>query len=148
LLKKILIVTLQIIVAGIIIPAVAFITMSFENRNNDGPSILFPGGELISGELYFGPEPDWGFTNEVSTIHLQLDDPLSSRLIGSKRVMARSISHRTIWAPGWVGAGNTGQYRHTRVTDSQLFVSTEFVMSGNSLEFFTALYWKASSIRK
>tara|TARA_B100000795_G_scaffold229890_1_gene187118 strand:- start:2416 stop:2955 length:540 start_codon:yes stop_codon:yes gene_type:complete len=81
LLKKILIVTLQIIVAGIIIPAVALITMSFENRNNDGPSILFPGGELISGELYFGPEPDWGFTNEVSTIHLQLDDPLSSRLI-------------------------------------------------------------------
>ena len=81
LLKKILIVTFQIIVAMITIPAVALATMSFENRNNDGPSILFPGGELVSGELYSGPEPDWGFTNEVSTVHLQLDDPLSSRLI-------------------------------------------------------------------
>lgn len=63
------------------IPAVALATMSFENRNNDGPSILFPGGELVSGELYSGAEPDWSFTDDVETIHLQLDDPLSSRLI-------------------------------------------------------------------
>lgn len=79
--RKILVVALQIIVAMITIPAVALATMSFENRNNDGPSIVFPGGELVSGELYSGPEPDWSFTNEVSTIHLQLDNPLSSRLI-------------------------------------------------------------------
>jgi len=79
--KTITIVVLQIIVAMVTIPAVALATMSFENRNNDGPSIIFPGGELISGELYFGPEPDWSFTDQVSTIHLQLDNPLSSRLI-------------------------------------------------------------------
>ena len=79
--RKILVAALQIIVAMITIPAVALATMSFENRNNDGPSIVFPGGELVSGELYSGPEPDWSFTNEVSTIHLQLDNPLSSRLI-------------------------------------------------------------------
>lgn len=79
--KKILAVLFQIAGVLLVVPAVAVATMSFENRNNDGPSILFPGGELISGELYSGPEPDWGFTDQVSTIHLQLDDPLSSRLI-------------------------------------------------------------------
>lgn len=79
--KTIIIVIIQIIVALVTIPAVALATMSFENRNNDGPSIIFPGGELVSGELYSGPEPDWNFTNQVSTVHLQLDNPLSSRLI-------------------------------------------------------------------
>lgn len=78
--KKIITVVLQIVVAVVTIPAVALATMSFENRNNDGPSVIFPGGELISGELYSGAEPDWSFTDQVSTVHLQLDDPLSSRL--------------------------------------------------------------------
>jgi len=78
--NKIVVVVLQIVVAMVTIPAVALATLSFENRNNDGPSIVFPGGELISGELYSGPEPDWSFTDQVSTVHLQLDDPLSSRL--------------------------------------------------------------------
>ena len=78
--NKIVIAVLQIVVAMVTIPAVALATMSFENRNNDGPSIVFPGGELTSGELYSGPEPDWSFTDQVSTVHLQLDDPLSSRL--------------------------------------------------------------------
>ena len=70
-------------VAGILllIPVVAMVTLSFANRNNDGPSIIFPGGELVSGDLYTGPEPDWSFTDQVSTVQLQLDDPLSSRLI-------------------------------------------------------------------
>ena len=79
--KKIIVVILQLIVAAVTVPTVALATMSFENRNNDGPSIIFPGGELISGVLYSGPEPDWSFTDQVSTVHLQLDDPLSSRLI-------------------------------------------------------------------
>ncbi len=65
----------------ILIPAVALATLRFENRNADGPSILFPGGELVSGELYTGPEPDWSFVRDVPTIELQLNDPLSSRLI-------------------------------------------------------------------
>ena len=78
--NKIVIAVLQIVVAMVTIPAVALATMSFENRNNDGPSIVFPGGELISGELYTGPEPDWSFTDQVSTVHLQFDDPPSSRL--------------------------------------------------------------------
>ena len=72
---------LQIIGILILIPAVALGTLRFENRDADGPSVLFPGGELVSGELYDGPEPDWGFTDNISTIELQLNDPLSSRLI-------------------------------------------------------------------
>ncbi len=79
--RKFLTVIVQLLIALVTIPAVALATMSFENRNNDGPSIIFPGGELVSGELYLGPEPDWSFTDDVGTVHLQLDDPLSSRLI-------------------------------------------------------------------
>ena len=79
--RKFLTVIVQLLIALVTIPAVALATMSFENRNNDGPSIIFPGGELVSGELYLGPEPDWSFTEDVGTVHLQLDDPLSSRLI-------------------------------------------------------------------
>lgn len=65
----------------LLIPAVALATLRFENRNADGPSILFPGGELVSGDLYTGPEPDWSSVRDVPTIELQLNDPLSSRLI-------------------------------------------------------------------
>jgi hypothetical protein len=72
---------LQLLGIVLTVPAVAIATMSLENRNNDGPSILFPGGELFSGELYTGPEPDWSFTDAVGTVHLQLEHPTSSRLI-------------------------------------------------------------------
>ncbi len=65
----------------VLIPAVAIATLRFDNRNADGPSILFPGGELVSGHLYTGPEPDWSFTDDVRTVELQLVDPLSSRRI-------------------------------------------------------------------
>ena len=100
--RKILVVALQIIVAMITIPAVALATMSIENRNNnnDGPSIVFPGGELVSRELYSGPEPGWDFTNEVSTIHLQLDNPLSSRLIWIEESDGKVYITSTIWVPG------------------------------------------------
>ena len=74
-------IVLQVVGILLLIPAVAMATLRFDNRNADGPSILFPGGELVSGELYTGPEPDWSFTDDVQTVELQLVDPLSSRLI-------------------------------------------------------------------
>jgi len=49
---------LQLLGILILIPAVALGTLRFQNRDADGPSILFPGGELVSGELHNGPEPD------------------------------------------------------------------------------------------
>ena len=61
--------------------ALTIITLKLKNQNADGPSVLFPGGELISGELYEGPEPDWSFTDDVFFIELQTDEPLSSRRI-------------------------------------------------------------------
>ena len=78
---KILKYALQAIGILLLIPAVAIATLRFEYRNADGPSILFPGGELVTGDLYTGPEPDWSFTDQIPNVELQLNDPLSSRRI-------------------------------------------------------------------
>lgn len=78
---KILKIAFQIAGILLLIPTVTMATLRYDNRNNDGPSIIFPGGELVSGDLYTGPEPDWSFTDQVSTIDLQLNNPTSSRLI-------------------------------------------------------------------
>jgi len=72
---------IQIIGILLLIPAVAMATLRFDNRNADGPSILFPGGEMTSGGVHTGAEPDWSFTDEIQTVELQLNDPMSSRLI-------------------------------------------------------------------
>lgn len=61
--------------------AVTIVTLKLKHQNADGPSVLFPGGELVSGELHTGPEPDWSFTDDIYTIELQLEEPLSSRRI-------------------------------------------------------------------
>ena len=74
-------IVLQILGVLILIPALAMATMRIENRNADGPSILFPGGEMTSGELHTGPEPDWSFINDIQLVELQLNDPMASRLI-------------------------------------------------------------------
>ena len=72
---------LQVIGVIILIPLVTIVTLKLAKQDQDGPSILFPGGELVSGELHIGPDPDWSFTDEVFTIELQLVSPLSSRTI-------------------------------------------------------------------
>jgi hypothetical protein len=78
---KILKIATQILGIAILIPVVALATLRIENSNDDGASVVFPGGELVSGELYTGPEPDWSFTDNIDTIELQLFDPISSRRI-------------------------------------------------------------------
>lgn len=65
----------------VLVPLVAIATLRIEKSNDDGASLVFPGGELIAGELYTGPEPDWRFTDAIATIELQLFDPVSSRRI-------------------------------------------------------------------
>ncbi|MEM9621043.1 MAG: hypothetical protein AAF993_05290 [Pseudomonadota bacterium] len=74
-------VTLQIIGLLLLLLATTIITLRLAHQDADGPSILFPGGALISGTLYNGPEPDWRFTDDIPIIELQLEDPLSSRRI-------------------------------------------------------------------
>jgi len=72
---------LQLVGILLLVPAIALATLRIQHSNDDGASVVFPGGELVSGELYSGPEPDWSFTDQVSTIELQLFDPISSRRI-------------------------------------------------------------------
>jgi hypothetical protein len=71
----------QVIGVLVLVPVVGMATLRFENRNADGPSILFPGGEMVTGDLYRGLEPDWAFTNDIQTVELQLNNPMASRLI-------------------------------------------------------------------
>ena len=71
----------QVLGLVVIFFVVAIGTLRFQHRNNDGPSILFPGGALVSGELHTGPEPDWSFTSDIQIIELELDDSDSSRRI-------------------------------------------------------------------
>ncbi len=49
-------------------------------QDGDGPSRLFPGGKLTSGELHSGPEPDWSFTKDIYTIDLETADGTSRRI--------------------------------------------------------------------
>ena len=72
---------LQVIGVVVLFGAVTIITLKIDNMDADGPSILFPGGELITGELHSGPDPDWAFTDDVVFIELQLDEQMSSRRI-------------------------------------------------------------------
>ncbi len=74
-------IVLQVIGVVVLIGAVTIITLKIDNMNADGPSILFPGGELVTGDLHSGPDPDWGFTDDTFVIELQLDHSMSSRKI-------------------------------------------------------------------
>ncbi len=74
-------IVLQVIGIIILLPLISIVTLKIAKQDNDGPSILFPGGELVSGELHTGPDPDWSFTDDLFVIELQLDHPLSSRTI-------------------------------------------------------------------
>ncbi len=71
----------QVLGILLLLPAVTIATLRIVNADADGPSILFPGGKLVSGTLHDGAEPDWSFTDDIFTIELQLEEPLSSRKI-------------------------------------------------------------------
>lgn len=100
--KRVFTIVLQLIGILVLIPAVTWAALRYENRNNDGPSILFPGGELVTGRLYTGPEPDWRFTDQIGTVDLQLDNPPSSRLIWINEVDGR-IFITSDYMGTWIG---------------------------------------------
>ena len=89
----------QLIGLIILIPTVAFGALRYEFRDADGPSILFPGGELTSGVIYNGAEPDWSFTSDIQTIELQIDESMSSRL-----VWAIPVNGRLYVVSGYMGS--------------------------------------------
>ena len=69
----------QILGILVLLLVVTLFTLKFKNQGADGPSVLFPGGQLVSGQWHEGPEPDWSFTDDVFTIELQTNTPFSSR---------------------------------------------------------------------
>lgn len=78
---KILKIVLQVVGFVVLIGAVAIGTLRIQRSSFDGATVVFPGGEMVSGELHVGPEPDWSFTDDIFTIELQLNDPMSTRRI-------------------------------------------------------------------
>ena len=75
--KRIVIIALCLL----LIPVTAIATAAAKQRFADGPNRVFSGGPLESGEMHTGPEPDWSFVRDISTIELQLLDPPQSRRI-------------------------------------------------------------------
>jgi hypothetical protein len=65
----------------LLVPTAAVLTAAAKMSSADGPNRVFSGGPLVSGELYAGEEPDWGFLEQVPTVELQLLYPPESRRI-------------------------------------------------------------------
>ncbi len=74
-------IVVQIMGVVALLIAVTIVTKRIQYNDHDGPSILFPGGALVTGSLHRGPEPDWSFTQDVFTIELETSNPISSRRI-------------------------------------------------------------------
>lgn len=51
----------------------------FGARLADGPIEIVAGGPFSSGEMVSGPEPDWSFVRDASTVEFQLITPPRSR---------------------------------------------------------------------
>lgn len=65
----------------LLIPVVVVGTLLIASGYSERASPLFGGGELSSGELVSGPEPDWRLARDLPTIELQLLSPPRSRVI-------------------------------------------------------------------
>jgi len=87
-----------IILCLVLIPVTAVATAAAKARLADGPNRVFSGGPLMAGELYSGPEPDWRFVSDITTIEMQLLDPPLSRRIWT----AESEGKIYVWS-GYMG---------------------------------------------
>ena len=76
---RILIILAQVVCLAMLVPITSVLTLWLDARTDDGPSVIFRGGEFISGEVYRGPEPDWSFTNDIRLVELQLNATKDSR---------------------------------------------------------------------
>ncbi len=64
-----------------LIPVVALGALAISARSSDGPSVIFRGGVLESGELVTDWESDWSFARDIRTFELQLLNPPQSRTL-------------------------------------------------------------------
>ena len=78
---KILKIVLQMAGFVVLIGAVTIGTLRIQRSSADGATVVFPGGEMVAGELHTGAEPNWSFTDDIFTIELQLNDPMATRRI-------------------------------------------------------------------
>ena len=78
---KILKIVLQMVSFVVLIGAVTIGTLRIQRSSADGATVVFPGGEMVAGELHTGAEPNWSFTDDIFTIELQLNDPMATRRI-------------------------------------------------------------------
>ena len=78
---KILKIVLQMVGFVVLIGAVTIGTLRIQRSSADGATVVFPGGEMMAGELHTGAEPNWSFTDDIFTIELQLNDPMATRRI-------------------------------------------------------------------
>lgn len=78
---KILKIVLQMVGFVVLIGAVTIGTLRIQRSGADGATVVFPGGEMVAGELHTGAEPNWSFTDDIFTIELQLNDPMATRRI-------------------------------------------------------------------
>ena len=54
------------LVVIILLLTFALVSLAISARFSDGPSVIFAGGTLESGELVTGPEPDWSFARDIN----------------------------------------------------------------------------------
>jgi len=87
-----------VVICLLLIPVTAVATAAVKQRFADGPNRVFSGGPLESGALHTGPEPDWSFVSDVSTIEMQLLEPSRSRRIW----VAESDEKLYVWS-GYMG---------------------------------------------
>lgn len=77
----------------------------FAARFADGPLEIIAGGELTSGEMHSGPEPDWSIVRDLNTVEFQLLEPARSRttwiMEAEGRVFIPSGYMTTWWGKIW-----------------------------------------------
>ena len=89
----------------VLVVAVGIGILLFAARFADGPLEIIAGGELRSGELYSGEEPDWGILRDLDTVEFQLLEPTRSRttwvMEADGRVFIPSGYMTTWWGKIW-----------------------------------------------
>jgi len=70
---------LKFLVKLVVVIAIGIGILLFVARFADGPLEIIAGGELTSGELHTGPEPDWSIVRDLNTVEFQLLEPARSR---------------------------------------------------------------------
>ena len=90
--------TIIIALCLLLIPVTAIATAAAKQRFADGPNRVFSGGPLESGELHTAADPDWRFVSDITTIEMQLLDPVTSRRIW----IAEAAGKIYVWS-GYMG---------------------------------------------